>query len=117
MNEGRCDKNFLGFINELKELQQYEEYKINYFNQYNTTKMIKSMLNTNEEINKLSIRIYSETLGNPQYISGVIKELYENKTLYFDEITGEWESDIKGKDILNTKIFRKKIRSKYFFIK
>ena len=32
----------------------------------------------------LSLRIYSETLGNPQYISGVIKELYENKTLYFD---------------------------------
>ena len=90
MNEGRCDKNFLDFIKELKELEQYEEYKINYFNQYNTTKMIKSMLNTNEEINKLSIRIYSETLGNPQYISGVIKELYENKTLYFDEVIGEW---------------------------
>ena len=95
MNENRSDKKFLEFIKNLKELEQYEEYKINYLNQYNTSKMIKSMLNTNEEINKLALKIYSETLGNPQYISGVIKELYENKNLYFDEVAGEWKLILK----------------------
>lgn len=109
MNEDKCDKNFLDFLKELKELEEYEEYKINYFNQYNTTQMIKSMLNTNEEFSKLSLRIYSETLGNPQYISGVIKELYENKTLYFNEDKGVWESDIKGKDILIPKILEERL--------
>jgi len=111
MNENRCDKKFLDFIDELRELQEYEEYKINYFNQYNTTKMIKSMLNTNEEVNKLAIRIFSETLGNPQYISGVIKELYGTKRLYFDGIAGEWISNIKGKDILIPKSLEKKIEA------
>jgi len=109
MNEDKCDKNFLEFIKELKELEQYEEYKINYFNQYNTTQIIKNMLNTNNENSKLSLRIYSETLGNPQYISGVIKELYENKSLYFNEDIGVWESDIDGKDILIPKILEKRL--------
>lgn len=109
MNEEKCGKDFLEFIKELKGLEQYEEYKINYFNQYNTTRMIKSMLNTNEEMSKLSLRIYSETLGNPQYISGVIKELYENKTLYFNQETGLWESDIDGKDILIPKTLEKRL--------
>lgn len=109
MNEEKCSKDFLEFIKELKELEQYEEYKINFFNQYNTTQMIKRMLNTNEEMNKLSLRIYSETLGNPQYISGVIKELYENKTLYFNQETGIWESDIDGKNILIPKTLEKRL--------
>lgn len=109
MNETKNDENFLKFIKELKGLDQYEEYKINYFNQYNTTRMIKSMLNTNEDINKLSVKIYSETLGNPQYISGVIKELYENKTLYFDEVIGEWKTNIKVKDILIPKTLEKRL--------
>lgn len=109
MNEEKCSKDFLEFIKELKELEQYEEYKLNYFNQYNTTQMIKSMLNTNEEMSKLSLRIYSETLGNPQYISGVIKELYENKTLYFNKEEGLWESDIYGKNILIPKVLEKRL--------
>lgn len=109
MNEEKYDKDFLDFVKELKELDQYEEYKINYFNQYNTTQIIKRMLNTNEEISKLSLRIYSETLGNPQYISGVIKELYENKSLYFNTEIGSWESDIDGKNILIPKTLEKRL--------
>jgi diguanylate cyclase (GGDEF)-like protein len=62
--------------------------------------MIKNMLNTNDKINELSARIYSETLGNQQYINEVIKELYKNKTLYFDKTTGEWVTGIEDKEIL-----------------
>lgn len=109
MDENKCDENFLEYIKNLNELEQYEEYKINYFNQYNTTRMVKNMLNTNEEINKFAIKIYSETLGNPQYISGAIKELYVNKTLYFNESTGEWKTKIKVKDILIPKALEKSL--------
>ncbi len=109
MNETISDINFLRYIKNLKELEQYEEYKINYFNQYNTNKMIKGMLNTNKGINKLVVKIYSETLGNPQYISSVIKELYENKNLYFDENSGEWKTKIKVKDILIPRALEKRL--------
>ncbi|OPJ58196.1 diguanylate cyclase [Clostridium chromiireducens] len=111
MNESRWDEKNLRFMNELKGDEQYEEYKINYFNQYNTTKMIKSMLNTNCEIDKLSTKIYSETLGNPQYISDVIKELHENKSLYFDGDSGKWKADIKSKDILIPKTLENKLET------
>lgn len=109
INENRSDGESLEFIRNLRELEQYEEYKINYLNQYNTTKMIKSMLNTNEEVDKLALKIYSETLGNPQYISGIIKELYENKNLYFDDIIGKWKTNIKVKDILIPKTLQKRL--------
>ncbi|EHJ01805.1 diguanylate cyclase with TPR repeats [Clostridium sp. DL-VIII] len=109
MNETISDINFLRYIKNLKELEQYEEYRINYFNQYNTDKMIKGMLNTNKGINKLVVKVYSETLGNPQYISSVIKELYENKNLYFDENTGEWKTKIRVKDILIPRALEKRL--------
>lgn len=111
INENRCDEKFLTFMTEIRDLKQYEEYKINNFNQYNTTKIIKKMLNTNQDINKLSVKIYSETLGNPQYISSVIKELYENKMLYFNEDSGEWITNIKIKDILIPKNLEKRLQA------
>ncbi|WP_238917970.1 diguanylate cyclase [Clostridium sp. YIM B02555] len=109
MNESRSDKKFLDYIKELRELGEYEEYKINYFNQYDTTKMIKGMLNTNQEFSKLETKVYSETLGNPQYISGVIKELYDNHNLYFDETLGRWEINVSVNDILIPKYLEQKL--------
>ena len=111
MNERKSDKKFLKFINELKELEQYEEYKINYFNQYNTTKMIKSMLNTNEELNKLAVKIYSETLGNPQYISSVVKELYGKIKCYTLTRFCEWRTKIKVKTTQIPKTLQKKLEA------
>lgn len=109
MSESNSDKKFFDYINELKVLANYEEYKINYLNQYDTAEMIRGMLNTNQELNKLEIKIYSETLGNPQYISGVIEELYQNGYLYFDGLVGEWKVDVKVTDILIPKYLEKKI--------
>ncbi|WP_322006427.1 AAA family ATPase [Clostridium butyricum] len=56
LNENSCDDEFLEYLNELKMVEQYEEYKINFFNQYDTTKMIKNILNTNKSLGKLSIK-------------------------------------------------------------
>ncbi|WP_271811554.1 diguanylate cyclase [Clostridium beijerinckii] len=114
MNESSVDENFIKFINELKQVEKYEEYKINYFNQYNTTKMIRSILNTGTDVNKLAVKIYSETLGNPQYISGVINELYGNGTLYFDSNNGEWKTNIKVQDILIPKSLERRLEASIF---
>lgn len=108
-NESKYDTDFKEFIKELKTLEGYEEYKINYFNQYNTTKMVKSILNPSKSINKLAIKIYSETLGNPQFIGGVIEELYKNNILYLSKETGEWKTRVNVKDIVIPKTLEKSL--------
>ncbi len=108
LNENSCDDEFLEYLNELKRVEQYEEYKINFFNQYDTTKMIKNILNTNKSLGKLSNKIYSETLGNPQYIREVIEELYSNDILYFDEESSKWRTHVNIREILIPKTLEKK---------
>lgn len=108
-NESSCDDSFLKYIHEFKEVDEYEEYKIDLFNQYDTTKMIKNILNTNRNIESLSSKIYSETLGNPQYIKEVIKELYNNNILYFNKDSGEWTTSVDVKDIKIPKTLEEKL--------
>ena len=111
LNENSCDDEFLEYLNELKMVEQYEEYKINFFNQYDTTKMIKNILNTNKSLGKLSNKIYSETLGNPQYIREVIEELYSNDILYFDEESSKWRTHVNIREILIPKTLEKKLET------
>lgn len=111
LNESNSNDEFLKYIEGLKTLDQYEEYRINFFNQYDTTKMIKRILNTNRPIEKLSIKIYSETLGNPQYIRDVIYELYSSNLLYFHGEDGKWKTSIKVKDILIPKTLEEKLET------
>lgn len=115
-NENSCDEEFLKYINELKTLKEYEEYKLNLFNQYDTTKIIKRILNTNKSIRELSTKIYSETLGNPQYILEVIQELYNNSILYFDEEEVKWKTRIRVKDILIPKTLEEKLETSMSFL-
>ena len=109
MNESKCNDDFLELIKEFKTLKQYEEYKINYFNQYYTTTMVKAMLNPGKSINKLAIKIYSETLGSPKFIREVIKELYVNKMLYFSKENVEWKTRINVRDIVIPKNLEKSL--------
>ena len=116
LNENSCDEEFLKYINELKTLKQYEEYKLNLFNQYDTTKIIKRILNTNKSIRELATKIYSETLGNPQYILEVIEELYNNRILYFDEEKVKWKTRIRVRDILIPKTLEEKLETSMSFL-
>lgn len=108
-NENNCDDQFLDYINDLNIIEEYEEYKINFFNQYDTTKMIKSILNTNKSMEKLSNKIYSETLGNPQYIREIIEELYSKNILYFNEERAKWITNFNFKEILIPRTLEKKL--------
>ena len=111
VNKNDCDESFLHYIKEFENLEQYEEYKINLFNQYDTTKMIKNILNTNKPIGNLSTKIYSETLGNPQYIYEVIDELYNSNILYFDKEKTKWTTSVKVNDILISKMLEEKLET------
>lgn len=88
-----CTGDFRMFLEQLEKLDQYKEYTINYFNEYNTTKMVKTILNYSKTIDMLSMDIFSKTLGNPQYIISFIEELYNNNYMYFDIKSGEWKID------------------------
>ncbi|WP_294404448.1 diguanylate cyclase [uncultured Clostridium sp.] len=116
LNENNCDEEFLNYVNELKTLDQYEEYKLNLLNQYDTTKIIKRILNTNKPVRELATKIYSETLGNPQYILQVIEELYNNNILYFDEEKVRWKTRIRVKDILIPKTLEEKLETYMSFL-
>lgn len=108
-NENECNQEFLNEVNEIKKSDKYEAYKISYLNQYDTIKIIQSMLKTNDRLIKLSNRIYSETLGNPQYIKAVINELYADKDLYFNNEKGVWEYNISHKRTLIPKQLEEKL--------
>ena len=114
LNDVDCDNDFLQYIKELKTLDQYEEYKIDFLNQYDTTKMIKNVLNTNKPIGKLGNKIYSETLGNPQYIREVVYEIYNNNILYYNEEKGTWKTRIDVKDILIPKILEQELETSIY---
>ena len=100
INNSYCYEEFSLLLKQIEESEQYEEYTINYFNQYNTTKMVRSILNCSKDIEKLSMDIFSKTLGNPQYIISFIEELYNNNCISFDISTGRWKIDKEFKNIV-----------------
>ncbi|MBW6408637.1 GGDEF domain-containing protein [Clostridium weizhouense] len=112
INQDNNDSEMIEFIKELVSLENYEEHKINYFNNYNTSKMVKSMLNSHKSIDKLCMKIYEETLGKPQFISQTIKELYKDGTIYVSREDGLWKSKVDIHDIVIPKSIEKTLENK-----
>lgn len=112
INEDKYDSKILKFVKELVCLENYEERKINYFNNYNTSKMVKSMLNSHRNIDELCMKIYEETLGKPQFISETIKELYKDGTIYVCREEGVWKSKVDIHDIVVPKSIEKRLENK-----
>lgn len=106
-----CYEEFSLLLKQFEKLGQYEEYSINYFNQYNTTKMVRSILNYSKDIDKLSMGIFSKTLGNPQYIISIIEELYNNNYIDFDISSGRWKIDKELKTIVIPEKMDSKVNS------
>ncbi|SFD33091.1 diguanylate cyclase [Clostridium uliginosum] len=111
-NEDKFDNKMIDFFKELGSLENYEEYKINYFNNYNTSKMVKSMLNSHKNNNRLSMKIYAETLGKPLFISETIKELYKDGTIYLCREDGFWKSRVDIHNIVIPRSVEKTLENK-----
>lgn len=60
------------------------------FNLYETTLMIKNILDISYKPINFGTRIMDETGGNPRHIEEIIKNLYATKELFIDEM-GNWE--------------------------
>ncbi|AOR24899.1 diguanylate cyclase [Clostridium taeniosporum] len=111
-NEENFDSNMINYMKSIKELINYEEVSINYFNNYNTSKMVKNMLNYHKSIDELSMKIYSETLGKPGFISKTIEGLYKEGIIYLCKDDGKWKSKININDIVIPKVVKKILENK-----
>lgn len=111
-NEENFSNYMIEHMNSIKKMKNYEEVQVNYFNNYNTSEMVKSMLNYNKSIDDLCMKIYSETLGKPQFIYKTIEELYNKKTLYLSKEDGRWKSNIGINKIVIPKEVEKILENK-----
>ena len=114
INENESSEELLKEVNEIKNLDGFKEYRLGFLNQYNTVRMIQNMLKTNNKFPKLINRIFSEALGNPQYIKAVINELYSSGLLYFNTNIGVWECDIDNRKTLIPKELVEKLEGCLF---
>ncbi|WP_315077612.1 diguanylate cyclase [uncultured Clostridium sp.] len=111
-NEEDLDSKMIEYMKSIKSLPNYEEVTVNYFNNYNTSKMVKNMLNCHKSIGELCMKIYSETLGKPQFISKTIEELYKDGIIYLSRDDGRWRSKINVNNIVIPKGVEKILENK-----
>lgn len=111
-NEEDIDSEMIEYMKPIKCLPNYEEFTVNYFNNYNTSKMVKNMLNCHKSIDELCMKIYSETLGKPQFISKTIEELYKERIIYLSKEDGRWRSKIDVNNIVIPKGVEKILENK-----
>ncbi|MGN2369812.1 diguanylate cyclase [Clostridium cagae] len=112
INEENIDSKMIEYMKSIKSVPNYEEVRLNYFNSYNTSKMVKNMLNYNRSIGELCMKIYSETLGKPQFISKTIEELYKDGIIYLSRDDGRWRSKIDVNNIVIPKSVEKILENK-----
>ncbi|WP_252212721.1 diguanylate cyclase [Clostridium sp. CMCC3677] len=111
-NEEDFDCEMIEYMKFIRSLPNYEEVAVNYFNNYNTSKMVKNMLNYHKSIGELCMKIYSETLGKPQFISKTIEELYKDGIIYLSRDDGRWRSKIDVNNIVIPKGVEKILENK-----
>ncbi|MGB3514134.1 MAG: AAA family ATPase [Microcoleaceae cyanobacterium] len=72
-----------------------EPLKINYVRQLVAETLSEEATTTNEQLTQLSDLLYSKTLGNPFFLTQLLKTLYTEKLLTFDFTVGCWLWDIE----------------------
>lgn len=72
-----------------------EPLTINYIRQLVAETLSEEATTTNERLTQLSDLLYSKTLGNPFFLTQLLKTLYTEKLLTFDFTIGCWLWDIE----------------------
>ncbi len=99
-NEGNTFSNprFSNFISNLNQNQDCEILKLTNLNKHESGEMIQNMLDMSYIPVKLSEKIYSQSYGNPLFISEVIKDFYNRRILFISNTSGHWHIDIPDDD-------------------
>ncbi|NLN14365.1 MAG: diguanylate cyclase [Tissierellia bacterium] len=72
-------------------------------NEEETHKFVRNILGSKDIPKEFSTFIYRESLGNPNYIYFIIRDLYNRKELYLSP-EGVWETRVKDYDIITISI-------------
>lgn len=90
---------FARFISTIRYKKDWELVPITNLNHTQSGELIKSILDIFYTPVKLTEKIYSQSYGNPLFISEVIKDLYNHKILFVDNNTGIWHLDLPEDDL------------------
>jgi len=98
--DGEASNNpkFLEFISNIKPRKDSDTIYMKNLDSEQTDQMIKNMLSMPTNPVMLAERIYSQSYGNPLFISEIIKDLYNRKIIYVDKVTGRWDIDLPDKN-------------------
>ncbi len=94
--EGDINNNprFAEFIENINIKQDAETIYLKNLDTEDSGILIKNMLTMSHIPVKLSDRIYSQSYGNPLFISEVLKDFYSRKILYVNSNSGYWSIEL-----------------------
>ena len=84
----------LEFIDDIKKRKDSLIIYMNNFNKEQSGEFIKEMMSMSYTPKNLSNRIYSQSYGNPLFITEVIKELFNSKMIFINDRKGLWYINI-----------------------
>lgn len=94
--DGEASNNpkFLEFISNIKPRKDSDTIYMKNLDVEQSGQMIKNMLSMPINPLILAARIYSQSYGNPLFISEIIKDLYNRKIIFVDSKIGKWSIDV-----------------------
>ena len=99
--DGECvlNRRFIRFMGEVSKRANVKRILLEGLNDFQTSKMVQSILNMPDEMIKFSGIIHEKTHGNPLFIQEIIKNLVAKKIIYINEKTGKWVTDYKNENV------------------
>lgn len=92
------NKKFTDFISNIRDKRESEDILMRDLTSEQTAVMVRNMLSMSYAPFKLAERIYSQSYGNPLFVSEIIKDLFSRKIIYVNNSTGRWFSDYDASD-------------------
>jgi diguanylate cyclase (GGDEF)-like protein len=86
------------FVNNMKKRADSETIRLEPLDENDTGEMIKSILTMPFVPKNLSRRIYSQSYGNPLFITEIMKDLYSRHVIYIHDETARWSIDLPAED-------------------
>ncbi|WP_042146791.1 diguanylate cyclase [Paucisalibacillus sp. EB02] len=90
------------FIKNMKKRMDSETIRLDLLDEEQTGEMIQSILSISFPPRNISRRIYSQSYGNPLFITEIMKDLYSRQIIYVGEDTGRWQIDLPEESNYNT---------------
>ena len=99
-NDGEAlgNSRFSEFISDIKKRKDSLIMHMNNLDRQQSGEMIKNLMSMFYVPMGLAEKIYSQSYGNPLFITEVIKELYNSKMIYINDEVGWWYIDIPKTD-------------------